>query len=362
MNIALVSPNKNSYSETFIQEQKHGLKGNVFYYFDGFLPSKLEGEGTILINYGSLRKRLGLLIHDVGTHSLIQSFKKHHIDVVLAHYGPTGEAVAPICEHLNIPLIVHFHGYDASVQTVIEKHGFYKRAFEVATYVMAVSKTMVEDLVHLGCNRDKIVYNPCAPNAAFFEVEPKFSKPQFLAVGRFTDKKAPYYTILAFNEVLKKYPHTQLVFGGEGELLNMCKNLVRYLNIEKAVTFKGIINRAEFITLLEDSLAFVQHSITADNGDKEGTPVAILEASLAGLPVISTYHAGIPDVIVHEQTGLLVEEHDVSHMSNQMITLLDDLSYAKRLGENGKVNIAKGFNMKLHIETLQEIIYKCINV
>jgi len=361
MNIALISPNKTSFSETFIETQKNGLKGNVFYYYDGFLPRYLDGEGRIQIKFGSLKKRLGLIYHDILSESLLQSFKNHKIDVVLAQYGPTGEAVAPICEKLNIPIIVHFHGYDASIQTVIKKHDYYQDAFRVAKFVIAVSKVMVSDLIALGCPKDKIVYNPCAPNDIFYGIKPKFTKPQFLTIGRFTDKKAPYYTILAFKEVLKEYPKATLVFGGDGLLLNTCENLVKHLDIENNVSFRGVIEQHEFIGLLEESLAFVQHSITADNGDKEGTPVAVMEASLAGLPVISTIHAGIPDVIINERTGLLIKEHDVRGMTKFMIKLLNDLNYAKMLGQNGKEKVWNNYRLTIYLEKLQKALEKSIS-
>ena len=78
MNIAILSPNKNSYSETFIQAQRIRLKGKVFYYYDGFVPRYLDGEGYIQIKFGYIRKRLGLLFQDILSESLLQSLKNHH--------------------------------------------------------------------------------------------------------------------------------------------------------------------------------------------------------------------------------------------------------------------------------------------
>ena len=82
----------------------------------------------------------------------------------------------------------------------------------------------------------------------------------------------------------------------------------------------------ELVQHLKSSTAFAQHSITAENGDMEGTPVGIVEASYAGLPVISTFHAGIPDVINNRETGLLVEEHDVEEM--EAMDIDGNLDYA----------------------------------
>ena len=110
-----------------------------------------------------------------------------------------------------------------------------------------------------------------------------------------------------------------------------------------------------------ESVAFVQHSITADNGDMEGTPVAVLEASAAGLPVISTFHAGIPDVIIHGETGLLVEEHDVEGMANYMIHLLENPDKAINMGAKGKTHIRDNFSLDRHLNTISELVKKAVD-
>jgi len=358
--VAIVSPSKNSYSETFIQEQKNGLKGEVFYYYNGELPKYLEGCGLLLSSRTSFISKLKRLFKisqfTAYETAFIQSLKKNKIQVVLAQYGPTGNRILNICKFLNIPLVVHFHGYDASVKSIIEQHNNYKEVFKYATKVIAVSKQMEKQLIALGCGTEKVVYNPCAPHNDFFEILPKFTKKQFVSIGRFTNKKAPYYTVLAFKKVVKLHPNAQLIMAGNGALLNTCKNLVSFYGLEKNVEFVGVINRPEFINLLEESLAFVQHSIAADDGDSEGTPVSILEASAAGLPVVSTIHAGIPDVIEHNKTGLLCNEHDVEAMGINMLKLIDNLDLAKELGASGKAKIEEEFNLKKHLRVLQETI------
>ena len=103
-------------------------------------------------------------------------------------------------------------------------------------------------------------------------------------------------------------------------------------------------------------MAFVQHSITAENGDSEGTPLSVLEAGAAGLPVISTNHAGIPDIVINGKTGFLSEEHDIHEMGDNMLRLLKDKNLARSLGKCGKENISKNFTLKKHIDKLNELI------
>jgi len=364
MNIALLSPNQNAYSETFIQAHKNLLKGKVYFYCSGILPTQLEGG--VLINSRRLRildiikGHFNLNRFSLQEIALINSLKKNKIDVVLAEYGDTAQKVFKICNQLNLPLIVHFHGYDASVFEIIKNNNNYEEVFTTASFIVVVSKKMYQDLLNLGCPEQKLVYNVCGPQDEFFNVEPDFSKRQFIAIGRFVDKKAPYYLILSFLKVIEKFPEAKLIMAGEGQLLDTCKNLVNYYKMEANVKFAGVITPKEYREYLEESLAFVQHSVMAKNGNSEGTPVGILEASAAGLAVISTRHAGIPDVIIHGKTGLLVEEHDVDGMAENMIKLLDNTELAKVLGTNGKKHIKDNFTIKRHINVLDELIKKAI--
>lgn len=360
MNIALISPNKNAYSETFIQAHKELLEGDIFYYFDGKLPKKLEGG--IVIN--SRRKRITDIFKghfrlnrfSLEEQALITSFRTNKIDVVFAEYGGAAQKILPLSKEMGLPLIVHFHGYDASRKQVLEENNYYQEVFDYAKYIVVVSKKMYGDLISMGCLEGKLVYNTYGPREEFLKITPKFYNQQFIALGRFVDKKAPYYLIYSFRMVLEKFPEAKLIMAGEGSLLNTCKNLVKFYRLEASVEFPGVISQLEFRQYLEESLAFIQHSITADDGDSEGTPVSILEASAAGLPVVSTYHAGIPDVIESGKTGLLVEEHDVQGMAENMIKLIENVNWAKKMGENGRSNIEQNFSLQRHIDILNDLI------
>ncbi len=153
-----------------------------------------------------------------------------------------------------------------------------------------------------------------------------------------------------------KYPNAKLYFAGAGDLHSTCKDIIRYFKLEKNIILLGVISSAELLELYEHALGFIQHSVTAENGDMEGTPVAVLEASAAGIPVVSTFHAGIPDVVIHQETGLLSEEHDVTGMASNIERLLGDTQYAKSLGQYGKKYVGKHFSMKNHISIIDNLL------
>lgn len=374
MNLAIISPNQNAYSETFIQAHK-GIKADkVFFYYGGFIPSRLEEYGPIMPTKDSLNiktiLKYGLKYNhfyrmkngfSIKEYFLAKSLIKHNIDVVLAEFGPTGVECMNVCKKLGIPLITHFHGYDVS--SLLEEYRTrYTKLIDYCDSVVGVSKDMVKTLQLLGAPIEKTVYTPCGPNPEFQKISSNFNSKKFLSVGRFTDKKAPYYTILAFNEVVKKHPDAQLLFVGTGELLNTSMNLVKFLHLEENIKFLGVQKPEQIRQLMSECIGFIQHNITALNGDQEGTPVGIMEASLAGLPVISTYHAGIKDIVINEKTGLLVKEHDVKGMADNIIRIVKDIPFAKSLGQEGRKFISENFSLKNHLSILSDTVKKAYDV
>jgi colanic acid/amylovoran biosynthesis glycosyltransferase len=365
--LAIISPNQNAYSETFIQAHKNIPGVIVRFYFGGFFPTALEGKGSLMPKqiYKQLYFRAKVKLfrrYNLHEKLLMRSFTQEKIECVLAEFGPTAVAVLPACQKLKLPLIVHFHGFDASINSVLQEYEEgYKAVFDYATAVISVSSAMTKMLLNIGCPQDKLVQNTCGPANDFLELNPALNTTRFIGIGRFVDKKAPYYTIFAFADLVKKYPNASLIIAGDGPLHNMCTNLVNHLGLKKNILLPGVISPEQFRSYLEQSVAFVQHSITADNGDMEGTPVAVLEASAAGLPVISTFHAGIPDVIMHDETGLLVEEHDVEGMSNYMIHLLENPNKAIKMGTKGKAHIRDNFSLDRHLNTISELVKKAVD-
>jgi glycosyltransferase involved in cell wall biosynthesis len=128
------------------------------------------------------------------------------------------------------------------------------------------------------------------------------------------------------------------------------------LGLSSAVELQGVRSQAEVATVMRQARAFVQHSITTHDGDSEGTPVAVLEAGASGLPVVSTRHAGIKDAVIHQKTGLLVEEGDIHTMAEHMIRLAKDPQLAASLGKAGREWVSSEYSMDKSINRLWSII------
>lgn len=354
--IAIFSSAINAYSETFVQSHKN-INANIHFYFDGSIPKQLENNGYIFTKPTLLQRLLKSDINTLKLKALKKSLILNRIDKVLVEFGTNAARVYKLLNEMGIPYVVIFHGYDAFVYKVIEENKIaYKEIFDSAQCIIAVSLLMKDELINLGCPENKIIHSPCGPNSKFAHVDPKFTEKSFLSVGRFVSKKAHYLTILAFNEVLKKHPDAKLYLAGDGELIEACLNIVNSLKIKKNVCFLGVIDIDQHIELLNKCYGYVQHSITALNGDKEGTPVSILEASLAGIPVISTRHSGIMDVIIEGKTGYLVDEFDIDMMANKMIAILDNRNLAMDLGQKGKTFIKEKFSLNHHITAIEKAL------
>lgn len=285
-----------------------------------------------------------------------QNLITSNINIVLAEYGHVACKILPVCKKLNIPMIVHFHGHDAYRNTILNEFGNqFKELFEYAKCTISVSKNMTNQLIKLGANPQKVLYNPYGPNELFFNIQPDYRKKTCIAVGRFVEKKAPYLTLIAFQKVQEKHPDAELIFIGDGELLSTCKNIAKSMEI-KNVIFTGALDHQQTVQYFSKASCYIQHSIVASDGDSEGTPVAILEAGAAGLPIVSTNHAGIPDVIIDGITGFLVNEFDINAMAEKLSILLDDEALRKSMGLKSRERIKKDFLLKKHIDTLQSIV------
>jgi glycosyltransferase involved in cell wall biosynthesis len=101
-------------------------------------------------------------------------------------------------------------------------------------------------------------------------------------------------------------------------------------------------------------MAFVQHSVTAWDGNMEGLPLAIIEAQMSGKPVISTVHAGIPDIVAHGETGFLVAEKDVKGMAEYMSKMATDSELVSQMGTRARERALERFTLQQHIQGIQK--------
>lgn len=362
MKICLVSDAPDAYSQTFVRDHIERLPGKIlpllgewpeFQYNGKFiLPKHYRVAIRLSHRFPSLAERARK-----ASERHLASFIKQ-ADVTLAEFAPMGAGLVHPCRIARVPLVVHFHGYDAYHRKTLDRYNSdYQQMFLSAAAFVVVSKAMCEQVVRLGAPREKVFLNSCGVDVLRFSAtDAGGNPPHFLAMGRFVEKKAHLLTILAFERALRQCPEIRLSLAGDGPLLDSCKQLVAALRLEDEVQFLGVINHYSVPTLMQGFRGFVQHSVTAPSGDSEGNPVAVMEAGASALPVVSTMHAGIPDTVTHRETGLLSAELDIDSMANHLVLLARDPQLASRLGENARVRIQASFSMDRSIHGLHAIL------
>lgn len=345
MRVCITRANKDAYSEVFLRNQIDGLSRltEVYPLYSGWMPER-EEDGSLLsplpfwLLHKVVRRITGKRNNYFSDYGLRRYLRQHRIDLVLANYGIAGTCLLPVCRALEIPLVVHFHGFDVTHRETLKQYGkAYQELFRYGSGFIAVSTEMRSRLIQLGAPAEKVHLNPYGVDLDLFTLcDPAHQPPHFVSLGRFTPKKAPQLVLQSFYRVAQRFPDARLtMIGGDDGLMDSCKSLVRSLSVEDRVRFAGILKSKEIHEIFRRSRAFVQHSVTAEDGDMEGTPVAVLEASTSGLPVVATRHGGIMDAVIHEKTGYLVEEHDVAGMAQYLMRLVEQPELAGELGRNG---------------------------
>ncbi len=370
MSLVIVQPHRSAVSETFIRA--HTRLPTATTVLHGFPAEYVDGP-ILSSNFGARAlRRIDRMLSGKGaqwemTRSLLIALKDCKAEAVLAEYGTTGAHAAEACHISGVPLIVHFHGYDASHTPTLRHYGErYRQTFLVAKALVVVSRPMQQALLDLGAPADKIHFCPYGVDTDFFspppspELRPPTTAPLFIAVGRLVEKKAPHLLLLAFANVLAQFPKARLQIIGDGPLRGVCRDLVPALAMEHAVTFLGERSPQQVRDALRGAQVFVQHSVTAFDGDSEGTPVAILEASASGLPVVSTHHAGISEAVIEGATGFLVEPGNSQAMAERMTFLCRDSAAAQRLGANGRQHVLANYAQGPQLAQLWSVIHQAI--
>jgi len=367
-NLCIIKPNKGTVSETFVAEHINRLAGNKKVLYGGSFPVYDEHDQYLIRSKSGLlsyiiqkrifkRKNIG-----VRNRALANYFKREKIDVVFAEYGTVGSMVTQACKMAGVPLVVNFHGADIYQQDAYREYlDYYKTMFNYASAIVAVSDDMVDTLIKAGAPADKVYWNPCGVDTEkFTPVNIAVSKPHFLSIGRFVPKKSPESVLEAFAIVAKAIPEAHLWMVGVGPLYEQAQKIIAQLGLQDRVTLTGALSSDEIIELFKQTRCFVQHSITAPDGDKEGTPVTILEAGASGIPIVSTLHGGIKQAVINNQTGILVDEHDIEAMAAGMIKLGNDVKLAETFGKAGREHMVNIYDIKKRIAVLDDIIQKSL--
>jgi len=279
-------------------------------------------------------------------------------DVIHAHFGTAGVLLRPVAERLRIPLVVSFYGFDVSSYGGEEWwRKEYRKLWESADRIIALSSDMKSKIRALGCSAEKIDVVHLSRDLDDFSFKlPSRPVRSFLSVGRLTEKKGHDDAIKALKSLVDDGYDPQLKVIGDGPLEKELAALTQGCGVSKHVDWLGAKPNSKVIQCLQKSDAFLLCSKRAANGDEEGTPTVLVEAQAVGLPCVSTRHAGIPEMIPNENQFLLAEEGSVEQIASCMRRLMKcSVDELEEIATEGIKNIRENFNIKNESKKLTKI-------
>ncbi|MEO7932869.1 MAG: glycosyltransferase [Chthoniobacterales bacterium] len=270
---------------------------------------------------------------------VLSELNKMNAQVLHIYFGNMGIYLLPLLRRRQIPVIVSFHGADATVNatdTVVRR--YYEEMFALADLVVARSESLLGALEKLGCPPEKLRLHrtgvSLTMSVPIVRTTPVDGDFRFVQASRLIEKKGLDVAIKAFANFAREFPQSEFIIAGEGPLKKRLQALAVEQGVQFQVHFAGFLPQKTLHELYERSHVFVHPSQTGLNGDQEGVPNAMLEAMVTGMPVIATRHGGIPEAVEHGVSGLLVEEKNVAALTEAFLavgrdgTLLQDLSIA----------------------------------
>jgi len=314
-----------------------------------------------IFKYGRKAASLTLLFQ------IIPFLEKGPYDIVHCHFGPCGNfgALLKDLKATKGKIITTFHGYDLSKYLHSSKNGVYEYLFGKGDLFLPISGNWQEKLIELGCNQEKIVVHRMGIDATKFAFNPR--KPKFednvqlVTIARLVEKKGVEVGIQAVATVLKKFPNLEYKIIGDGPLKNQLERLIEDLKIGVSVQLLGWKEQDEVVEIMKSADILLAPSVTSHDGDQEGIPVVLMEALAQGLPVVSTYHSGIPELVQDENSGLLVRERDVNGLVDKLEYLLVHQEIWAEMGKKGRSQVEKNYEINKLNDQLVDLYRKLLN-
>ena len=359
------------FSQTFVLAQGEGLQQFTPYYVGSRLVKDLTlpAERTLVVNRGGTLGKVREVPHKFWGIAPTFYRRVQQLDPVLihAHFGVGGALALPLKRRLKVPMLVTFHGFDATVKDEYARHSYYglrvylkrKQALKhQAQLFITVSEFIKGKLLEQGFPSDKLLVHYIGVDTETFQADPDVPRePLVLFVGRLVEKKGCEYLIRAMSKVQAVMPEANLVVIGDGPLRPILEQLAaktlrryRFLGVQPAESVQTWMNRAS---------VFSVPSITAASGDAEGFGIVFAEAQAMGLPVVSFASGGIPEAVAHSKTGFLVAERDSDGLAAYILQLLKDKELWQCFSQKSQERVLTKFNLHSQTRALEDI-YKAV--
>lgn len=319
-----------------------------------------------------LLEKLGnkLLNHIIGYYPYFRSaIRREECRVLHAHFGPAGYYALQLAQKCGIPLITTFYGYDLSRLPRNEPRwrDRYKYLFAKGALFLTEGSYMRQQLIQLGCPPEKAVVQHLGVDLGKMHFRPRKPDPdgtvRVLVAGTFTEKKGIPYAVEAFALVCQKHNELQLTVIGDARerpeeqaIKKQIHDIVARYRVQNNVFFMGYQPYPVLIEQLYRHHILLAPSIQAQDGDNEGgAPVTIIEALATGMPVISSWHCDIPEVVVNGVCGYLVPERDTFGLAERLQFLVEHPEIWQSMGEKGRQHVESQYEMRKQASRLESL-------
>lgn len=281
-------------------------------------------------------------------HTAASFLRSGPYDVLHCHFGQLGIIGDRLVQSgaVDAALVTAFRGADMSSHYPRDPKRF-RGLFRNGDLHLPVSAEVERRLIAAGVPRDRVVLHHDGIDLRRFPfVERTVPNGLFklLFVGRLVEKKGVGYALEAMAKLLRSGCNAKMTIIGDGPLRLPLEALSQELGISEHVVFAGPQPLDVVSQAMQEAHAFLAPSVTAANGDQEGIPTVLKEAMAVGLPVVSTWHSGIPELVDHGVTGYLAPERDSETLTRHLATLLDQSENWAEMARAGREKVEAEFD------------------
>ena len=289
----------------------------------------------------------------------VKEIKKNNFDFLfIGQVLPLGYIALFIKSFFGIHYLVFTHGMDILFpQNFWWKKIWLKKILCSADWVVANSEFTKKELERLGLNSKKIIIiYPCV--AFPFQINSIKSTPEegqtILSVGRLVERKGFDKVIEAMPKILHFFPNAQYIIIGSGRYENELKKMAANLQVDKKVLFFNNLADEEISNWYQKCSVFVMPSRQI-GPDAEGFGTVFLEAGAYSKPVIAGNSGGVPEAVINNQTGLIIDPESLNDLEQALIQILSDKDRAREMGEAGRRLVEERFSCQEQFAKLKEI-------
>lgn len=280
----------------------------------------------------------------------IPFFTKKPYDILHCQFGWFGPVALSLKQVKAVygKLVVSYRGADIT-RTLDINPGIYDEVYKYGECFLPVSESFSQKLISRGCEPGKIKVHHSGIDCSRFSFTERTRKEgeitEILTIGRLVEKKGVEYAIRAVALTVASGRRLKYTIVGDGVLRQELQNLIGQLEMDDYVTLAGSKTSSEVIGYLKHAHLFLAPSITSASGDCEGIPNTSKEAMAMGIPVLSTFHSGNPELIEDGVTGFLVPERDVNALDGRLKYLIDNPEIWPEIGRAGREVIESRFEI-----------------